>query len=132
MLRTFRPPADARIGRAKVGRVGDVVDLGPELQCHLLVQLEVLEDRQIRAPRVRSEELIAGLLARSPGRLWCKSIRAQPASKACIGGLVGLAGDHAGPVGGYGGQIDLRGTVRVGKAIYRLKCLSRLPEEDHV
>src|SRR5258708_24192385 len=62
MFRTLRPRADARIWRCKVGRVGDVVGLGPELQSHLLGQLEVLEDRQIRAPRVRSEELITRLI----------------------------------------------------------------------
>src|SRR5580704_4980262 len=53
MARTLCPPADGRIWRLEVRRVGNVVGLGPELQRHLLGQLEVLEDRQIDASRVR-------------------------------------------------------------------------------
>src|SRR5260370_38831399 len=81
---------------------------------------------------MRSEELITRLIARSSGRLWRKRIQVQPVRKACIDDLVGLAGDHAGPVGGNGGQIDLRGTVRVVPVIHRLKWRPRLPKEEHV
>src|SRR6202051_3607192 len=81
---------------------------------------------------MRSEELVTRLIARSSGRLWRKGIQVQPVRKAWIGGLVGLAGDHAGPVGSDGGQIDLRGTVRIGPSIKRLESRSGLPEEDQI
>src|SRR5258708_1922791 len=81
MFRTLCPPADAGIWSCKVGRVGDVIGLGPELQRHPLGQFEVLKDRQIRAPRVWSEKLVTRLMSRSPGRLRRKGIRVQPVRK---------------------------------------------------
>src|SRR5260370_35754946 len=49
-----------------------------------------------------------------------------------MGGLVGLACHHAGPVAGDGGQIDLRNTACVCPAISSHECLPSLPEEDQV
>jgi hypothetical protein len=44
MLVSFRPPADRRIWSAQIGRVGEVVGFGPELQRDLLWEIEVLKD----------------------------------------------------------------------------------------
>ena len=75
MSRSFCPPADGRIRRHEIGSVGDVVDLGSKLQGHLLWQIEVLEERKVCAPCVRSVELIIVFVSCCSGGLWRKGIQ---------------------------------------------------------
>ena len=48
------PLRDVDVGLPKVLGVGDIVNLRPELQLRPLTKLEVLEQREVRAPLVRA------------------------------------------------------------------------------
>src|SRR5437016_5078332 len=92
------PLRDGNIGLPKVLGVGDIVNLRPELQLHPLTKLEVLEQREIRAPVVRAVQLGTRFVPDSTYRLRGKCIDIDPVVVVLVGRRIRDPGNHVGTI----------------------------------
>src|SRR5258706_12707655 len=95
------PLSDRNVGLSEVLRIGDVVNFGSELQLHLLEELEVFEDRNIRAPLFRPVQLGTRFVPNRTYRLGGEFIHVDPVVVVLVRRCIRLAGNHVGTVGCY-------------------------------
>src|SRR5690348_4858603 len=93
--------ADIDVGLTEVLRVGEVINLRPELQLHPLEKLEVFEDREIHASLFRSIQLRTRLVSSKTYRLAHKSTEVDPVGVSLVIRRVGCPWNNVGTIRRY-------------------------------